>query len=69
MTETPLPGATEPEYSVTGALADVEPPAPVPWERLDEVFLALTGHDASPDTESDADDHSDTHDQTMEAAR
>ena len=28
---------------VTGALADVEPPTPVPWERLDEVFLALVG--------------------------
>ena len=28
---------------VTGALADLEPPAPVPWERLDEVFLALVG--------------------------
>ena len=28
---------------VTGALADVEPPAPVPWERLDEAFLALVG--------------------------
>ena len=26
-----------------GALADVEPPAPVPWERLDEAFLALVG--------------------------
>ena len=24
-------------------LADVEPPAPVPWERLDEAFLALVG--------------------------
>ena len=28
---------------VTGALADVEPPTPVPWERLDEAFLALVG--------------------------
>ena len=28
---------------VTGDLADVEPPAPVPWERLDEAFLALVG--------------------------
>lgn len=28
---------------VTGALADLEPPAPVPWERLDEAFLALVG--------------------------
>ena len=28
---------------VTGALADLEPPASVPWERLDEVFLALVG--------------------------
>ena len=28
---------------VTGALADVEPPAPVPWEHLDEAFLALVG--------------------------
>lgn len=28
---------------VAGALADLEPPAPVPWERLDEAFLALVG--------------------------
>lgn len=28
---------------VAGALADLEPPAPVPWERFDEVFLALVG--------------------------
>lgn len=28
---------------VTGVLADLEPPAPVPWERLDEAFLALVG--------------------------
>ena len=24
-------------------LVDVEPPASVPWERLDEAFLALVG--------------------------